>query len=230
MDWDDVVGALARWHESRDRASARSALVFLEQEFWLMVPPLVRRTLPPDQLEDGLRALLLALLEKPISAERISSPKAYFRKMLSNHFVDLQRARQRRRETPIQVGGQLLHEEVSEEQSPALVASHREELRQVESAMRQLSVADRVALKLEHGPDWLTGDELAWLEERTGLGPSELWQSIAAADDMQALSRIIDPGDDDPADPGQRRHRMERFRKRRARALARLHEVLREAE
>jgi len=96
-------------------------------------------------------------------------------------------------------------------------------------------MADRVALKLDHSPEWLTDEEIRWLSKRAGLGISDLWKAIneannTAANKMHALTRLFDPCEDDANDPESRRKRMERFRRRRARAREKLKALIQEVQ
>ena len=94
--------------------------------------------------------------------------------------------------------------------------------------MARLGVADRVALKLCECPEWLDDDEVAWLAARGGLSSAEVRAAITRADGVHDLTRIFDPGEDDPADPEARRKRMERFRKRRNRVAERVARLMSE--
>lgn len=227
MSWDRVLQALGRWHESGDREAGRAALSFIEVELRLMVPSLVRRTWPDDLIDDALQRVLERLVRKPLPPD-IDDPRKYLARTLRNRCIDLYEARRRRQERSLDDAPAGWEPPADVAESPAELALQRERAHQVQAAVARLDVADRVVLKLDHAPEWLTNEEMDWLSSRTDVGATELRDAIAAADDMHALTRIFDPGDDDLDDPEARRKRMERFRRRRARARDKLRELLQE--
>lgn len=225
--WDNALDLLGRWHDERQPEVGRVVLRFIESELRLMTPALVTRSWPEDLVEDALRDFLVWLLEHRLPDD-INDARNYIGRAFRNHCIDCYRARARKRETWLEV-------EAREWESPAeslgspLDAVLREELSaRVQAALARLSPADRVILKLELAPLWLTQEELSWLAESTGTTVFRVRDAIDAADDMHALTRIFDPGDDDPDDPEIRRLRMERFRRRRARAREKLRAQLQE--
>lgn len=218
---------LRRWHESRDREAGRTALAFLEGELRLMVPGLVRRTWPQDLVEDALRSFLVKLLEKPLPAP-LDKPRGYVAQAFRNCCIDLHMAWRRRRESSIEDAPAGWEPPADSDESPADVASREEEAQLIRAAIGQLEIADRIALKLDDAPEWLDDEEVRWLSDCGGTSPLEVRRAVASAEDMHALTRVFDLGDDDPQDPQARRKRMERFRRRRARAREKLRELLRE--
>jgi DNA-directed RNA polymerase specialized sigma24 family protein len=218
MSWDQVASALARWHDVGDRSACRAALTFLESEFRAMVPPVVRRTWPADQVVDILRDVLRRLLEQRCVPTDLRSPRGYFRAMLRTAFIEEHRQRLRRPEEllaardadPEQI------EDAARDQFDQVAASERSAV--LRAALTQLSLPDRVALKLEHDPDWLDAEEAAWLAARNGCSVDAVVARASPVRDMYEITKLFDPGDDDPSDGQARRKRMERFRKRRDRA------------
>jgi len=227
VSWEIVNEHLRRWHTSSNRQALHAALVFLEPQFRLMIPARVKRTWPADLVEDALRTFLLKLVETPLPAG-IKKPKGYLARSLKNHCIDAYEARVRRRETPIEDIGAGWEPQAHGQRSPAEALDEQQRARLLHSALQQLAMADRVVLKLAHAPEWLSEDELSWLGQRLELGEAEVQREVAAARDTYALTCIFDPGDDDPQDPVARRLRMERFRRRRARAREKLRGLLQE--
>ena len=227
MSWDHALESLRQWHEAGDREAGRAALSFIEVELRLMIPAAVRRTCPDDVIDEVLQGLLERLVRKPLPTG-IRDPRGYLARSLRNRFTDQYKARRRRGERSLEDTPDGWEPPADPAHSPAAVTLQRERAHQVQTAVATLEVADRVVLKLEHAPEWLTGQELRWLASRTGVAPHDLRDAIAAADDTHALTRIFDPGDDDPDDADLRRRRMERFRRRRARARDKLRELLEE--
>lgn len=226
MNWQDIADGLRRWHERRDRAAARTVLEFLEPELRLKVPAIVRRRWPPDLVEDALRGFLLKVIERPLNSA-LSDPKAFFVASFRNHCIDLHMAHSRRPESHAVDASALADLAGPPEDSPAEALVRTERETKVRDALNRLGMADRVVLKLEHAAEWLADREFAWLANRATCPVEEVRRRLLDANDVHALSRIFDPGDDDPADPAARRLRMERFRRRRARARDRLWALLR---
>lgn len=218
MSWNHVAAALALWHDCQDRSAGRAALVFLESEFRAMVPTVVRRTWPPDLVEDTLRDLLRRLLERRCVPPDLHSPRGYFRNMLRNAFIEEHRQRQHRPDDLLaerDVGPDQI-EDIAPGQFNQVADNERSTI--LRAALTQLSLPDRVALKLEHDPDWLDAEEAAWLAARNGCSVDEVVERASAVRDMYEITLLFDPSDDGPSDPQARRKRMERFRKRRDRA------------
>lgn len=231
MNWQEAAAALARWHETHDADAARSAFAFIETELRLMVPRRFRDGSSRADVEDALQKTLFRLVKVPLPPG-IGNLAAYLRTVLRNECIDGLRARQRRHRREVPTDAQSGWELPTVEPSAADTLEQRREVEQIHAALNQLDVADRVALKLEHGPEWMTDDEMSWLAARGGVSVGEvrrMIESLEGSDDerMHALTRIFDPGDDDATDPAARRLRMERFRKRRARAREKLAIVLR---
>jgi len=227
MSWETIAVLLGRWHEARDRNSLRLGVEFLERELRLMVPPIVRRRWPEDLIEDALQGFLGKLIEKPLTTE-LASPKAFFARAFRNHCIDLHEQRSRQPDAK-SVDIMELDESLPDTREGADQAlQSQERARHVREALDGLSLSDRVALKLELAPQWLTEAEMAWLAERTGRPEEAVRGALSDAPDMYAVSKIFDPGDDAPDDLDARRHRMERFRRRRDRAREKLRSLLTE--
>ncbi len=225
--WDNALDLLVQWHEERRPEVGRSVLRFIESELRLMTPALVRRSWPEDLVEDALRDLLVRLVESRFPDD-ITDLRAYLRRTFRNHCIDCYRARARKRESSLETGAGEWEIPAEPSASPLHAVLRDEQRARVHAALARLSPADRVVLKLELAPEWLTEEEVFWLAERTGSNASGLRDAIDAADDMYALTTIFDPGDDDPDDPEIRRMRMERFRRRRSRAREKLRAQLEE--
>lgn len=225
--WDNALDLLAQWREERRPQVGRSVLRFIESELRLMTPALVRRSWPEDLVEDALRDFLLRLVESRLPSG-ITDLRAYLRRAFRNHCIDGYRANSRRRETSLEAGPGDWESPEDPSASPLHAVLRDEQRARVHAALAGLSLADRVVLKLEIAPEWLSEEEVSWLAERTASTSSGVRAAIDAAADMHALTRIFDPGDDDPDDPESRRMRMERFRRRRARAREQLSAELEE--
>ena len=225
--WDRALLALSRWHESGDREAGRAAVSFIEVELRLLVPSLVRRRWPDDLVEDAVQGVLERLVHKPLP-DGVDDPRRYLARALRNRCIDQYEARRRRAEQSLEETSTGWEPPADIAESPAELTLRRERALQVQAAVAKLDLADRIVLKLEHAPEWLTESEIDWLATRTGPNLGGVRDAVAAARDMHALTRIFDPGEDDPDDPEQRRRRMERFRRRRTRARNKLRELLRE--
>ncbi|MCW8137961.1 MAG: hypothetical protein KIT58_03560 [Planctomycetota bacterium] len=221
MSWSSVLELLERWHRDRDHGAARTVFAFLEQE--------LRREVSARQpeLEDALRDVLARLVEAPLPPG-VHDPRAYLVTALHRRGIDLVRAKQRRREH----GGEqeLIQFKLDRprELEPGEAASSSERAERVRGAIRRLEIADRVALKLCDAPEWLDDEEVLWLASRLSCTSEEVHAAVGRAGDMHDLTRIYDPGTDDPRDPEARRKRMERFRKRRNRIAERVAQLLAE--
>lgn len=226
MDWQTAVEALSRWHAHHDRHAGRAAIAFLEVELQQMVPPLVRRTWPPDLIEDVVRELLRWLIEHPLPTEGIGNIRGYFRVTLRRRCLDEYDRRLRRPEDLLARAGVSPEDHLPAVPSALDAATDRDRAEQLHAALRQLKLPDRVALKLEHAPDWLDDEEAEWLAAGIGCSVSEARAKAAETQDMYEITRLFDPGDDDPSDAQARRKRMERFRKRRDRARDQMLELL----
>ena len=224
LNWANVGAALRRWHTDLDREVGGQAISFLESELRLMVPGLVRRTWPPELVEDAVRSFLLKLIEVPLP-DGIEQLRAYIARAFRNHCVDLWEARQRRRERPLEsvIWDPPTH---SESYSPAAAVTKKDTQRALLQAFQKLDIVDRVALKLVHAPEWIEEPELEWLARRLSASVAETRRLIADAQTMYDITQLFDPGDDDPEDKETRRKRMERFRRRRARAREKLRILL----
>lgn len=219
--WQRVLDDLSRWHTRRDATSARHALSFLEPELRLAIPPIVRRKWPKEQVEDVLRELLTMLLERPLPAG-ISDPRGYLLQTFRNRCVDLHRAQQRheRAQFKDKAGWDL-----PAAPPHADARLEREDSRAtIQAALLKLSVSDRVALKLCDAPEWLDEVEIRWLANKVGVTPDVVLTMLDVATDVFTLTEIFDPPPQGA--PDDRRQRMERFRKRRARAREKLRVVL----
>ena len=219
--WRRALVDLTSWLDHRDAAAARAALMHIEPELRLAIPPLVRRTWPGEQVDDALRDFLTRLLDRPLPLG-IDDPKRYILRSFRNRCIDLHRALQRRDEAPLQFASGW--EPV--DATPGADAQLEEEDRAsaMRAALLDLPLADRVSVKLVDAPEWLDDAEIDWLAERSGQDRAAILEAISAATDIFALTEIFDAPS--VGEPDDRRHRMERFRKRRARARDKLRATL----
>lgn len=194
-----------------------------------MVPVLARRTWPGDVIEDALRDFLVKVIEVPL-APGIDDLRRYLGRAFRNHCIDVHEARSRRREAPMDDAASRWEPPSEDAVSPATLVLDAERERHLRAALQRLEIADRIALKLDHAPELLEDEEVRWLAERAAMEPAAIRQAVASAKDVHDLSRVFDPDDDNPGDPQERRKRMERFRRRRARARDKLRALLQEGE
>ncbi|MFH1465080.1 MAG: hypothetical protein ABIO70_11910 [Pseudomonadota bacterium] len=220
--WTAALDALRAWHTHRDHASARRAIAFLEPELRLAVPALVQRTWPPELVKDTLREFLAALLEAPLPAT-IEHPERYLVRAFRNRCIDVHRARQRRREVPLEPF-HMPEDAAAPSQTAEDELLRRARAMRVSQALSRLSMADRVALELVDAPEWLTEAEMRWLAARGHGDVALVRHAVQQARNIHALTLIFDPPQAD--EPGDRRQRMERFRRRRARAREKLRDLL----
>ncbi len=225
--WANALELFRRWHQKRRPEEGRAVLFFIESELRLMTPAKVRRSWPNDLVEDALRDFLARLVEHQLPSD-ISDFRAYLRRAFGNHCIDSYRARTRKRETAFEASAGEWERPEDPVASPLRAVLRDEQRASVHAALARLSPADRVVLKLELAPEWLEEEEVAWLAERTASNQHEVREAIDVAEDMHALTRIFEPGHDEPDDPEARRIRMERFRRRRARAREKLRALLEE--
>ncbi len=223
--WNNALDLLLQWHIERSQDVGRSVFGFIESELRLMIPVVVRRFWPSDLMEDALQDFLARLIKHPLDGD-ITNLRAYLRRAFANHCIDRYRARERKLDTSCEAGaGEWMY---SEEESTHHAVLLNERRVWIHSALARLSPADRVVLKLEFAPEWLDDDEVVWLAKNTDSNPQEVREAINTAEDMYALSKVFDPGSDNPDEPEARRLRMERFRRRRARARDKLRGLLQE--
>lgn len=232
MSWDLVLDALTQWHATQDPAHGNALFRFLEEELRAMLPNIVRRKWSESAIDDALQKVLIQLSQKPLP-DSVSDPRNYIARILRNRCISIQRAEKRKQEVSLDADEVLEPETDSEtdapySSSPARVALQKERVNHYLAVLAQLNIADRVALKLESAPNWLNNEEMDWLSNQSGLALPALREAISAASDTHALTRIYDPGDDDPGDLQLRRKRMERFRKRRSRAREALYAMMKE--
>jgi DNA-directed RNA polymerase specialized sigma24 family protein len=229
MSWDAIGDELRRWHASGDREAGRSALAFLEPELRRMVPVLARRTWPGDLIEDALRDFLVKIIEVPLPPG-IDDLRCYLGQAFRNHCIDDHEARSRRRETPVDDAAGGWEPPSEDGVSPATLVIDAERGRHLRAALQRLEIADRIVLKLDHAPELLEDDEVRWLADRAAMAPAAIRLAVESAMDVHDLTRVFDSADDNPDDSQDRRKRMERFRRRRARARDKLRALLREGE
>lgn len=224
VSWETLAIELRHWHESRDRDAGRAALAFLEVELRLMVPALVRRTWPDHLVEEALGAFLLKLLEKPLPRD-IERLRGYVARAFRHHCVDCYEARRRQGAAD---GSEVAPWEAPMEgaPSPEVLALQVEQARELREALGKLDIADRIVLKLDDAPELLDDEELDWMGARLGLDNAAVLAAVMAAEGPYAVTHVFDPGDDLPDDGEARRKRMERFRRRRARARDKIRALL----
>ena len=200
--------------------------MFLETHFRDRTPVFGDGNVPSDFRDTVLQSFLARLLERPLPEREVPNPRGYFTTIYRRHGLDLIRKRQRR-EAKVEGGIQdVLPNPCSSD--AAQEAHARERLRRVEQAMRQLPIADRVVLKVSEAPRWLTSEENAWLAARASLSVDELQSRLSGAVTRYEVTLVFDPGDT-KEDATSRRKRMERFRRRQARARGKLRSLLQES-
>jgi DNA-directed RNA polymerase specialized sigma24 family protein len=200
----------------------RQAIAFIESELRLAIPPLVRRTWPEELVNDTLSEFISSLIEKPPPAT-VEHPRSYIVRSFCNRCIDVHRAQQRRREIPLEPH-HMQAIPAGESPSPEDELHRQARASMVARALAGLPVADRVALKLVDAPEWLTEAEVSWLAARRHTEVQQVHAEIQLARNVHALTLIFDPLQPDQSDD--RRQRMERFRRRRARAREKLRELL----
>ena len=185
-----------------------------------MVPALVRRTWPEDLVEDAIRAFLLKQLEKPLPPH-IGMPRNFMAKAFRFHCIDCYEAPHRQESQGDQ---ETAPRELATEgsSSPEARALQAERARALRAALQTLDLEDRIVLKLDDAPELLDDEELGWMGARLGLDNATVLDAVLSADGIYAITHLFDPGDDVPGDVEARRKRMERFRRRRARARDKL--------
>ena len=224
--WHDVQVQLRRWHQEGDRDSLRSALRFIEGELRNALPAAVKRGLPLADQDDAINSMLKRLIEQPLP-EELDDLHSYLMAIFRNHCLDMGRKARRMagrdaafcEEWPVhQPRGRTPEEEL---------ASARIS-RAINAAFEKLPIEDRVAAKLDLAPERLTPGELAWISGRLAVTPEDAATAIRHATDKYELTKIFDPGTDDPTDMDARRRRLDRFLKRVNRASQKLKAALRD--
>jgi DNA-directed RNA polymerase specialized sigma24 family protein len=215
-DWPSIFDDLTAWHEHRDNAAANRALSALEPWLRARIPAPVRARWSPDELEDALQSFLERLLAKPLPST-VDSPDAYFRRALRNHCLDMKRGR--KNEPHAQ------WDESRPPQTTTQAPASKQKLARAGEALERLSMKDRVVIKLVDLPWALTLEELSWLGQRCGRSVVDLRSTLEHCFDKLELSLLFDPGPP-PETPKERRDRLERFRRRRSRARAKLRAAL----
>lgn len=227
VSWDNLQDLLAQWHQTRQRALGHLVFVFLEEELRLMFPSHIRNVWSDEMRDDVLQSFLSKLIERPLP-QNIDHIRSYMRSMLRNHCMDHHRRMARDFNTQDDVN--KLEQTKAKHQSDENPAIIKQELERRLASFAQLPISDRVVLKLNYACNWLEQDEMVWLAARSGLSIEQLRTTLAEEHDTYALSHIFDPGDDRSEDKEARRKRMERFRRRRSRAQARLNELYDDGE
>ena len=228
MDWKKAQEELGSWHKTKNRNVGNKVLSFLETELRLMIPPLVKRTWPEELLEDTLQNFLLKILEVPLS-HNIDNFAGYICRSFKNYCIDVHRDQQRKQKTAREKClPELRPAGTSAKFSQETAIYQRERRKILHESLKKLDIADRVALKLENSPHWLTDFEIKWLSDRSGKEVSDVRKVINQTNDTYELTLIFDPVKDEMNDRHSRRKRMERFRRRRARARQKLRTFLRE--
>jgi len=227
LTWKDAARLLHQWHDCQDRQIGRTVFSFIESELRLKIPPLVRRTWPKDKIEDSIQSFLVKLIEKPLPKD-IDNLSGYITRAFRNHCLDLYYSRRRRAEVLPDSMDDVGEPTDSYAASQIDHAILRERAQKLNDAIATLDMADRVVLKIEHAPEWMDRDEKDWLSAQSGVSTDEVFDVLKKCEDMYSLSRVFDPGDDNPDDPIERRKRMERFRRRRSRARKKLLRIIQE--
>ena len=214
--WASALTDLVSWRERGDRTAARRALTFLEPQFRARVPARARRRLGTAVIDDGLQSFLEKLLRVRLDPTA-AYPRAYLIRSFKNHFVDLEEAQARLPSAFLPD----LPEQESPLPDPESLLRSAQDCERLRRALASLSTPDRVALKLADAPEWITDDEMAWLADETGRSVAQVEALIGSVDSPFDAMEAFEPSDREELE-GSRRHRMERFRRRRARAREKL--------
>lgn len=202
MDWSEVLPLLERWHQQQDPVAGRAVFTFLEEELRAAAPRGAREG------EDAIRDVLAKLVATPLPA-KVRNLKAYLVTAVFNRARDRVRERQRREK-----GACAAPPRETADADPAELVASAEAAARVRRALARLDITDRVAFKVAEAPEWIDDQELAWLAARMNRSLNEVREIVANVEDRYEVTRVFDPGEDDPSDPVARRRRMERFRKR----------------
>jgi len=195
----------------------------------MMAPQIAKAKWPKDLIDEALRSFIFKLLKKPLP-DNIDNFAGYISRAFRNHCFDMHKARRSKKTISVEDTPDGWEPVDKITPSALVVALQRERSKKLHTAISKLDIADRIVLKLANAPEWLDEKEVLWLADRSNMTITEARLALSEADDMYAMSRVFDPGDDDPKDKAKRRTRMERFRKRRARARKKLRDLLQEVK
>lgn len=220
--WGSCLRDLATWHGRGSAAALSRALVFAEQEVRLATPPVVRDRLGPEGVDEAVQEFLERLMRRPLP-DGVRDPAAFVATSWRNHALTALRTK-RRREARVRPADVAVVTATVEPQALGRLEA-ADDRRLLRSALGRLRPDDRLVLKLEHAPEWLDREELEALAERGRTSVPEVVSILKGSPGSFELSVLFDPPT--PGEPpAMRRTRLERFRKRRNRALARLRELM----
>ncbi len=212
-EWRRALAQLEAWHDRQEERAATEALTFFEEELRRRFPAAAWRRWPQEQLEDALQGFLERLLDRRLPATAIDHPRAYLIRSFQHWCIDIERGRRRDPTEPWEDPDTAATTDTSPEV--------REALSRTLAALDSLPIQDRVVLKMTDAPATLSWEELRWLAGRAGSSAEQVRDRVLACPSIFDLTLIFDPGPP-PRDAKERRDRMERFRRRRARARERL--------
>lgn len=211
-NWQEALRDLAAWHTHQDHTAAHRALSTIESWLRTRIPPAARARWSHDEIDDAIQGFLERLLNKPLPDD-IDAPRAYLGRSFRNWCISRQRGRKSDRHAP-------WDEDRAQEttnQAPAI----KQQLARAAEELQNLSMKDRVVIKLVDLPWALTRNELTWLGQRSGRSAVETRDIVLNTHDKLTLSLLFDPGPP-PTTHKERRDRLERFRRRRSRAREKL--------
>ncbi len=223
-EWIDCYAGLVRWRVAGDRHAAEEALRFLEPQLRVRVPLWVREGLGQAAVD----ALVQSFLEKMLAVslpQTVESPRGYLIRAFQNHARSEVRSLRRRKEVPEQDLPAL--SAAVEPDGPIEVERSRSRVLLL-AALERLSVEDRIILKLQIVPEWISPQDLLWLSGRTGASPAEISHRIICAEGSYELSLVFEPSTGRAGSKKDRSRRLDRFRKRKDRALERLRTAMKE--
>jgi len=226
--WGNIKDLLNQYHESKhpkDPILIQDVCKFIEEEFRLCAPHHFFKTQEEHlQVDDIIQELLIKMIHNPLLND-VDHPKAYLMKVFRNQCID---AGRRSRKKEIKNELDYIEHVDTERNSPESAMIDQESVEQYKRSMAQLSIKDRIALKLYYAVEWLTDDEIEWLAQQSNIKPHEIRKRLSYTVDKYDLTKLFDPGDDDEDDKELRRRRMERFRRRVDRARLQLKQKLTE--
>lgn len=235
VDWNNVYPLLLRFKATNDAVLGNVVFAFLHEKLSRMVPLKVGEAGRADVVQVFLRSLLEK--KRETFAPNVDNAQAWFRTGLKRKAIDIHRKLMRTPEgfletndpdesesTEAWLANIVFALEPSRESCVEQEALARENARRIEDAMAQIKVPSRTILRLLLAPENLSDTESDWLSEQMGADVEVVRKrALEAAGDARACSFLVDPpvvGEEDDS-----RKRLERFRKRRARARDELRSV-----
>lgn len=177
--WADAIRGLERWHTNGDRGSLEAALQFLSAELPLLLSSSLTHRIGTEAVRDLVQEFLLALQMRPLPAIP-AHPRSYLGRAVQNRALSQLR---RTRDEPVATLPESPPEVLD------AVLERQVAAREVLQHLQELSMEDRVALKLSMAPEALDAEELRWLASRCGLSTDEVRQRALQAE--RAEDRVV---------------------------------------